>query len=200
MNSAAGDGTQGAGRGGTRKTGSRFDLALTLRLPRDELSVPVVRHLCAHSMHAVGVVDQDVRDVELAITEACANVIEHSVEGDLYDVRIHLSDVGCAIDVIDRGRGFDHAADRPVAEDSAEGGRGVAIMRALVDRVHFTNEPVDGFLVHLVKSLTFDDDHPMQQAWRRRASAAAQGQLPRGGDVAADLREGVRAELGDLDD
>lgn len=182
---------RGLRREGEGASSSPFHLSLTLRLPRDELSVPVVRRLCSSSMRSVGVMDETVRDVELAITEACANVIEHSGEGDAYDVRVVLSEQQCAIDVIDRGRGFDADVHVPVTSPGAESGRGVALMQALVDRVQFASEPREGFLVHMVKALDFDAQHPIQQAWRNRPG----DEHDRGaGDIAEDLRAGLRAD------
>lgn len=139
---------------------------MTLRLPRDLRSVPLARHLCAQSMRSLGVVDDDVSAVELALTEATANVVEHAGAEEVYDVLVRLVDGNCVIDVIDRGAGFDGDAASPVdATEVRESGRGVALMRALVDRLQFQNEPSDGFLVHMVKHLTFDPTHPVPRAW-----------------------------------
>jgi anti-sigma regulatory factor (Ser/Thr protein kinase) len=43
----------------------------------------------------------------------------------------------------------------------AESGRGLTLMRALFDNVAFASEPQAGALVHMVKSLRFDHDHPL---------------------------------------
>ncbi|MGN6523619.1 MAG: ATP-binding protein, partial [Actinomycetes bacterium] len=144
-----------------------LELALTLHLPRDLRSVPVARRLCAQSMRTLGVVDDDVAAVELALTEATANVVEHAANDEAYDVRVRLVDGSCVIDVIDSGAGFDGKSREgtPGTPDERESGRGVALMRALVDRLQFQNEPSDGFLVHMVKHLTFDPDHPVTRAW-----------------------------------
>lgn len=138
-----------------------FQVTLSLQLPRDRLSVPVTRHLIRAGMQAVGVVPDDAADVELAATEACTNVIDHAGPGDAYDVSITIGSAECHIRVVDVGRGFDHGAlTRPaMASSDAEHGRGVALMHALVDQVHFESEPEQGTVVHLVKRLRFDDSH-----------------------------------------
>jgi hypothetical protein len=46
---------------------------------------------------------------------------------------------------------------------TAQAGRGVALMRALVDNVAFRSEPQLGAVVHMVKSLAYDPAHPL---WR----------------------------------
>jgi serine/threonine-protein kinase RsbW len=118
----------------------------------------------AVAMREVGVVEGHLHDVELAVTEACTNVIDHSGPGDAYEVAITLGPTACHIRVIDIGRGFDHQALSPqMADLDAEHGRGVGLMHALVDQVHFESEPELGTVVHLVKQLEFDDSTPARR-------------------------------------
>jgi serine/threonine-protein kinase RsbW len=138
-------------------------LDLSVALPRESVSVPVVRRLAAQALRAFGVLDEDIDDVQLAITEACANVIDHAGATDTYDVKIELSADRCAITVVDQGGGFDVDQVPEKADDDAEMGRGVALMRALVDNVAFRNEPQAGAVVHMVKALRYVDDHPLRR-------------------------------------
>jgi serine/threonine-protein kinase RsbW len=138
-------------------------LDLSVALPRESVSVPVVRRLAAQALRAFGVHDEDVDDVQLAITEACANVIDHAGATDTYDVKIELSADRCAITVVDQGGGFDAASVPHQADDDAEMGRGLTLMRALVDNVAFRNEPQAGAVVHMVKTLNYDAEHPLRR-------------------------------------
>ena len=150
----------------TQSAGARgFRVTLSLQLPRDLLSVPVTRHLVRAAMQEVGVIAEDAESVELAVTEACANVIDHSGPGDAYDVAVTVGPSACHIRVVDIGRGFDHHALSPpdMADLDAEHGRGVALMHALVDQVRFESEPEHGTVVHLVKWLRFDDEVPARR-------------------------------------
>lgn len=142
-----------------KQGGRGFQVSLSLQLPRDRLSVPVTRHLVRSAMKEVGVVTEDADAVELAVTEACANVIDHSGPGDAYDVMVSIGTAACHIRVVDVGRGFDHAALSvpSMAATDSEHGRGVALMHALVDQVRFESVPEQGTVVHLVKHLRFDD-------------------------------------------
>ncbi|MBO0730356.1 MAG: ATP-binding protein [Acidimicrobiaceae bacterium] len=141
-----------------------FRVTLSLQLPRDRLSVPVPRHLVSAVLGEVGVVEADIHDVELALTEACANVINHSGPGDAYEVAVTISASSCHLRVIDVGHGFDHDTLGPqMADLGAEQGRGVALMHALVDQVRFESRPERGTVVHLVKRLDFDDTIPGRQ-------------------------------------
>jgi serine/threonine-protein kinase RsbW len=136
-----------------------MELSLALTLPRDEQTVPVARHIVRNAMEQVGVETTCVYDVELALSEACTNVLLHSGPGDLYVVRLDLEDRIGVIRVIDVGHGFDSArlqADDPLLE--AERGRGLGLMQALVDRVDFTSRPEAGTIVTLEKVLTVRDE------------------------------------------
>jgi len=156
----------------SRANGFRF--TLSLQLPRDRLSVPVTRHLIRAAMSEVGVLEEDSAAVELALTEACANVIDHSGPGDVYDVAVSVGPSDCHIRVIDVGHGFDHVALRPtMAAMDAEHGRGVALMHALVDHVRFESEPEKGTIVHLVKALRFDDGVPARKLMLEELAAGA---------------------------
>jgi serine/threonine-protein kinase RsbW len=136
-----------------------MELSLALTLPRDEQTVPVARHIVRNAMEQVGVEATCVDDVELALSEACTNVLLHSGPGDQYVVRLDLEDRLGLIRVIDVGHGFDSArqqvADRRL---EAERGRGLGVMQALVDRVDFTSRAEAGTIVTLEKVLTYSDE------------------------------------------
>ena len=142
-----------------------MQITLALNLPRDELSVPVARRIVDTSMRSVGVRDGCVDDVTLALTEACTNVLKHSGPGDEYEVTLRLDDSTCSIEVRDVGRGFDFAtlADEDAGME-AERGRGVQLMRLLVDRVHFQSKPEAGSVVHLEKQLQYSDGSLLDRA------------------------------------
>jgi serine/threonine-protein kinase RsbW len=129
------------------------EISFSLVLPRDLLSVPVVRQTCRGAMIELGVDPECVGEVALAVTEACANAVQHSADGENeFEVRVKFDDAVCEIRVFDRGSGFD--ADLvSVPEDSAERGRGIQLMRALVDKVQFESRPEEGTIVCLVKRL-----------------------------------------------
>jgi serine/threonine-protein kinase RsbW len=134
------------------------ELKLTLALPRDEFSVPVARRVLSRSLEVLGVDEQVVADIELALTEACTNVLDHAADTDEYEVSAGIDGTVCVIEVIDRGGGFDSSTKGLAdAEPSAEDGRGIQLMRALVDKVTFTSRPQVGTVVHLEKQLTWND-------------------------------------------
>jgi serine/threonine-protein kinase RsbW len=144
------------------------EIKFTLQLPRDAMSVPVVRRVLNSSMRTLGVAEDCLTDIEIALTEACTNVLDHATAGDEYEVVAGLDDSACVIEVIDTGRGFDadhlgHAE----ADPSAEEGRGIQLIRALVDKVHFRSRPERGMIVHLEKQLDFTEGSPLQRLVER---------------------------------
>jgi serine/threonine-protein kinase RsbW len=142
-----------------------MEISLTLNLPRDGLSVPVARRIVDTSMRAVGVSGGCVDDVTLALTEACTNVLKHSGPGDEYEVSVRLTDDVCAIAVTDVGRGFDFASlSGDEASSDAERGRGVQLMKLLVDRVRFQSKPEAGSVVHMEKTLEYEDGSLLDRA------------------------------------
>ena len=146
-------------------------VALTLRLPRDRFSVPVVRHLTEYALLEVGAHAVDAHDIELALAEACANVLTHAGPGDVYDVEVIIGPYNCVIRVTDVGTGFDTATLPAMAGHDAESGRGLGLMHALMDHVRLESEPHGGTVVQLVKSLNFHEDAPA----RRLMKAARRG-------------------------
>ena len=136
-----------------------MNLVFSLCLPRDGASVPVVRHLFRGSLQRLGVKSDCIDDVEVAVTEACSNVLRHAAGTDAeYEVTAELNDTHCEIRVTDTGKGFDHSTLSDDARPSAESGRGIQLMRALVDNVRFVSRPEEGTIVHLEKELELEDD------------------------------------------
>ena len=136
-----------------------MELSLSLTLPRDKQTVPVARHIVRNAMEQVGVEETCIYDIVLALSEASTNVLLHSGPGDQFVVRLDLEDRLGVIRVIDVGHGFDSAKLQATGNllDS-EGGRGLGLMEALVDRVDFTSRPEAGTVVTLEKVLTYSDE------------------------------------------
>jgi len=134
-------------------------IILALALPRDEQTIPVSRHIATNAMAEIGVAEDHIDDIAVALTEACTNVLKHSGPGDEFEVSLEVDEDQCVIRVVDTGRGFDSASlGFNHADGSAEQGRGIELMRALVDSVKFISKPEAGTIVHLEKTLKYDED------------------------------------------
>jgi serine/threonine-protein kinase RsbW len=134
-----------------------MDIAFTVRLPVDTDSVPFVRGLCRLALDHLRVPQSVVDEIVLALTEACANVVQHAGDHAEYEVQVQLDDAVCRISVVDDGAGFDPGA-RPAGDGSPlSAGGGLLLMQALVDRLDFHHESDGRHRVTLEKRL---DAHP----------------------------------------
>lgn len=142
-----------------------MQVSFQLSLPRDEASVPLTRRLIAQALEIVGVEADIISDVEIALSEACANVLRHAKVGELYEVRAGFDEDRAFLQIIDQGEGFDPETSAPEGElvaDESESGRGVMLMRALMDKVRFETME-DGNSVILEKRLQWRPDSPVEQ-------------------------------------
>ncbi|MBT3154877.1 ATP-binding protein [Streptomyces sp. CHD11] len=147
----------------------------SLHLRRDAASVPLARRLLLGTMETAGV-DPDVSfDLSVALSEACANAVEHgggTARGGMseaYRVTAYLDGEKCRIEVADAGPGFPGATgggrSRPpvrTAPCEAEHGRGLGLIRELADHVHIGNKPGrGGAVVSFDKILKWREDAPL---------------------------------------
>lgn len=132
-----------------------MDISFTVTLPVDTDSVPFVRGLCRQALDHLGVARPVVDEITLALTEACANVVQHSGGHARYEVGVAIDDALCRITVWDDGEGLDPAAAPTTTAgiDLAEGGTGLLLMQALVDRLDFRHDPDGRHRVTLEKVL-----------------------------------------------
>ena len=153
----------------------------SLHLRCEAASVPLARRLLLGAMESAGV-DPDVSyDLSVALTEACANAVEHGGSADVraggscgaYRVTAYLDGEKCRIEVTDAGPGFPGAAPDPLARSlpawqlppvpqlvdaEAEHGRGLGMIEALADHVDFRNRPGRGAVVSFDKILKWRDE------------------------------------------
>jgi serine/threonine-protein kinase RsbW len=137
--------------------GRIVQVSVKLSLPRDTASVAISRRVVRSALSALGVIDNVRYDVELALTEACANVVRHAAQSDEYDVSINVHDETCSIDVIDSGRGYDEESlQASMPNPSAEEGRGLHLIRMLTENVRLAHHPKQGTIMHFEKRLKWD--------------------------------------------
>jgi len=139
----------------------------SLHLRREPASVPLARRLLIGTMETAGV-DPDVSyDLSVALSEACANAVEHGGRtpdgaSEAYRVTAYLDGEKCRIEVADSGPGFHRAqAPRPPRQD-AEHGRGLCLIQELADHVHIGAKPGRrGTVVSFDKILKWRKDAPL---------------------------------------
>ena len=132
---------------------------MALHLPRDAVSVPVGRQVLDSCLRTLGVAPDTRADIALALSEACANVVQHAGPGEAYEVRVSARDRRCTIEVVNAGNGNGEpvpagfaVTDEPVAV-TAEHGRGLKIINAVTDNMQLTGNERHGTTVHFEKTL-----------------------------------------------
>ena len=97
-------------------------------------------------------------NLAIAVTEAVGNAILHGNRQDpekMVRIRIHLDGIYLRIEVSDQGSGFDpDALSDPLLPENLmrESGRGVFILKSLMDEIHFTFSP-EGTVLHMALKL-----------------------------------------------
>jgi serine/threonine-protein kinase RsbW len=122
-----------------------------LDLPTSSWTVAVARHALNGLLDASGVDATVGVDLALALSEACANAVRHASTGQSYRVRLCVDDARCLMEVCDHGPGF-NPDTVPASTVIANGGRGLMIIRAVVDQVDVLALRRRGTRVVMVKS------------------------------------------------
>jgi serine/threonine-protein kinase RsbW len=134
-----------------------MEIKMVLFLPRDAASVPVSRQVLDSCLQTLGVTHDTRNDIALALSEACANVIQHAGPGDEYEVLASARDGRCVIEVVNTGNGI--GTIDPVSEPApptAEHGRGLKIIDAVTENLRLTGDGPDGTTVHFEKALHWE--------------------------------------------
>ena len=127
-------------------------MSVRLNLPREVDSVPAVRRLLRCALGILRVDNQAGADLEIALTEACANVVKHAGGIESFEVRLDVGPDRCSIDVVDQGAGFDLSAAGTAPGPASERGRGLFLIKALGENVRMQSSPRTGSLIHFEKS------------------------------------------------
>jgi serine/threonine-protein kinase RsbW len=139
--------------------------------------VPVSRQVLDGCLETLGVTPDTRADIALALSEACANVIQHAGPGEEYEVQVSAGNRQCIIEVVNtsgrdgepvtdggaastfrdgrrlgEGLGGPLLTDDPVPE-TAEHGRGLKIIDAVTDNLQLTSTGHRGTTVHFEKEL-----------------------------------------------
>lgn len=131
-----------------------MEIKMVLYLPRDAVSVPVTRQVLDGCLETLGVTPDTRADIALALGEACANVVQHAGPGEEYEVQVRAGNRQCVIEVVNTSSlaGGPVLTEDPVPV-TAEHGRGLKIIDALVDNLQLTRTGRRGTTVHFEKHL-----------------------------------------------
>ena len=119
--------------------------------------VRTIRRTVAEFAESMNMSRADVEEVEIAASEAVANVIRHAYNGctKIEPVRVKCSHKrnGMTIEVTDKGCGFSApAADAiPSVNFDREGGLGIILIKTLMDRVIYVSKPDEGTKLNMTE-------------------------------------------------
>jgi serine/threonine-protein kinase RsbW len=125
--------------------------------------IDLVQVVADHVGHLVGLDDDTVHWVGVAVRESVINAIKHGNRHDeskLVDVEFSLTPASAPTELIvlvrDQGAGFDPASlPDPLAPENLlkSSGRGIFFMRSFMDDVDLNRRPEGGMEVRMVKRL-----------------------------------------------
>ncbi len=135
-----------------------------LQVPSSTKNLAMIRDFIARVGEQSGLSEIDLSQLELAVDEACANVIEHAYGHDFTKevmVRASFDAEEVRIDVIDTGCSFnpDQVPQQEMSElieKRKTGGLGMRMMKTLMDEVHYEFEPGKKNELRMVKKLSKD--------------------------------------------
>lgn len=137
-----------------------------LQVPSSTENLALIREFVTTVGKQALMSDEDITKLELAVDEACANVIEHAYGHDItkeVDVRAVFDEDEVRISVIDSGRGFDpgkvdqETVEQLVAQRKS-GGLGFRLIRSLMDDVSYEIVPGQKNELHMTKKIRKDEE------------------------------------------
>lgn len=138
-----------------------------IKVPSSTENLAMIRKFVGDIGERAGLEPKDVHKLELAVDEACANVIEHAYGKDntkRVSIRATFDEDSLEVDVVDTGKAFDPALVEEAELDQLiaarkSGGLGMRLMKALMDEVHYEMIPGQKNELRMVKRLT-KKNHP----------------------------------------
>ncbi|UCE20017.1 MAG: ATP-binding protein [Gemmatimonadota bacterium] len=135
-----------------------------LKIPSQTDNLELIRDFVSKVSAKVGFHDDDVDKIQIAVDEACTNVIKHAYDKEGEDhigIIIKIDYQKLAIIVTDRGKGFDpKTLELPRMEaylaELRVGGLGIYLMKTLMDEVNYDIQPGVRNEVRMVKYLLKD--------------------------------------------
>ncbi|MBI3208099.1 MAG: ATP-binding protein [Candidatus Solibacter usitatus] len=140
---------------------TNFERRFLLHVPSSTENLALIRDFVANIGKQAGLPDSDLSMIELAVDEACANVIEHAYGSDGTKeviVRAMLDAEAITIEVVDTGKGFDpniveQKELKRLVEERRSGGLGMRMMKLVMDEVQYNIKPGERNELRMVKRL-----------------------------------------------
>lgn len=133
----------------------------SLQVPSSTENLALIREFVTSVGRQAKLDEPEINKLELAVDEACANVIEHAYGNDLTKevlVRATFDEDALRISVIDTGSGFDPRSIKQETLDQLiherqSGGLGLRLIKNLMDEVNYEIVPGEKNELHMTKRL-----------------------------------------------
>ena len=134
-----------------------MEIVIEFTLPRDASTAPLTRQILDSSLRNLGVAADIRADLTIALSEACANAIQHADNSPEYGVRAIVGPSRCVIEVADSGCCLEESAIAKAgpAALTAESGRGLHIIRTFTENLQVIRRLSGGCVVRFEKPLTW---------------------------------------------
>ena len=158
-------------------------LKVSLDLPGDGTYLRIARRVGHTLLEDMGVVDQDIADIEFIVGELCTNVVRHAqaLENGRFLVMLEYHADKVVIVVEDKGIGLPfkdvrEAGSPRLDRDGSErlGGFGLNLVRQMADHIEFRRSDPHGTTVFAEKALHYKSDAEAQDAERLDHSAGGE--------------------------
>jgi len=109
-----------------------------------------IREFVAGIASESGMSEQDIDNLELAVDEACANVIEHGYDPDdpnkNITIRMEIDPSKLVLTIIDQGKSFDPRSKeqldiKQLIEMKRDGGLGISLIKRAMDAIDYRTTP-----------------------------------------------------------
>ena len=135
---------------------NRFELKVDSRLE----NLSIISDFITKVMRQIGAKERSISEVQLAVDEACTNIIRHaySERKDVITLTLELADEDLLITITDRGKPFDPSSIPPPdleadVDERKTGGLGIYFMRKLMDYVNYSFDAEEGNKLTMRKHL-----------------------------------------------
>jgi serine/threonine-protein kinase RsbW len=135
--------------------------SFTIRVQSSTENLSLIREFVTKVGEQAGMSELDISKIELAVDEACANVIEHAYGNDKSQeviVRANVDEEKITFQIVDTGIGFDPTQIlqedlEKLIEKRKSGGLGMRLIKTLMDEVQYEIIPGQKNELRMIKRI-----------------------------------------------
>ncbi len=138
-----------------------IERTFTLQVPSSTENLALIREFVTTVGQQAGMSDAEIGKIELAVDEACANVIEHAYGHDVSKevvIRAYIDDDAITFTIVDSGKGFDPSKIpqeelEKLIQERKDGGLGMRLIKNLMDEVNYEIVPGQKNELRMIKRI-----------------------------------------------